>query len=325
MNTVEIARSLEGYMEFKDYYQILGVQPESDSKEIKTAYRKMARKYHPDVNPEEGAEDKFKEVAEAYEVLKDAGRRAEYDELRLYGSKPGSGFEPPPGWQGSSGFDGTGSPHFDRDFSEFFNSIFSGAGADPRHQRPGMRGQDAEIEMPVFLEDTLSETSKLVEYRIPVVKNGQVTEVKKSLKVKIPAGIKDGERVRLKGQGGSGDGDGPNGDLYLHIRLVPHPLFDVEGHNLVVAVPLAPWEAALGAKITVPTLSGKIRLTVSPNSQAGQRLRIKGKGLKTKTGAGDLYALLKVVMPSTDDDEMKALWQSLSDKANFNPREQWGN
>ena len=271
-------------MEFKDYYKILGVQPDSDSKDIKTAYRKLARKYHPDMNPEKGAEEKFKEVAEAYEVLKDAGRRAEYDELRQYRDQGGSGFEPPPGWRSSSGFGGAGARHFEGDFSDFFNSIFGGAGAEPRQQRSGLRGQDAEIEMPVFLEETLSETSKLVEYLIPVYENGQISEVKKSLKVKIPVGVVDGERIRLKGQGGPGQGDAPNGDLYLHIRLVPHPLFDVEGHNLVVTVPLAPWEAALGAKITVPTLSGKIHLTIAPNSQTGQRLRIKGKGLATKTG-----------------------------------------
>jgi len=312
-------------MEFKDYYSILGVQPDADSKEIKTAYRKLARKYHPDMNPEKGAEERFKEVAEAYEVLKDAGRRAEYDELRQYRGQGGGGFEPPPGWRSSSGFGGAGARHFEGDFSDFFNSIFSGAEAEPRQRRAGFKGQDAEIEMPIFLEETLSETSKLVEYVIPVYENGQVTEVKKSLKVKIPVGVVDGERIRLKGQGGPGQGDAPNGDLYLHIRLVPHPLFDVEGHNLVVTVPLAPWEAALGAKVTVPTLSGKIHLTIAPDSQTGQRLRIKGRGLATKGGHGDLYALLKVVMPPSANDEVKALWLSLSQKTGFDPRSQWGN
>lgn len=312
-------------MEFKDYYQILGVPQDADSKVIKTAYRKLARKYHPDMNPDKGAEDKFKEVAEAYEVLKDAGRRAEYDELRQYRDRAGSNFEPPPGWRSSTGFSGAGSRHFEGDFSDFFNSIFTGAGAEPRPQRSGLRGQDAEIEMPVFLEETLAETSKHVEYLIPVYENGQISEIKKSLKVKIPVGVVDGERIRLKGQGGAGQGNGPNGDLYLHIRLVPHPLFDVEGHNLVVTVPLAPWEAALGAKVTVPTLSGRIHLTIAPNSQTGQRLRIKGKGLATKTGSGDLYALLKIVMPPSANDEVKALWQSLSEKADFDPRAQWSN
>lgn len=315
-------------MEFKDYYQILGVPPDADAKVIKTAYRKLARKYHPDMNPDEGAEEKFKEVAEAYEVLKDAGRRAEFDELRHYrnssGGRSGSRFEPPPGWQSNSGFSG-GAGHFEGDFSDFFNSIFSGAGAEPHYQRSGLRGQDAEIEMPIFLEETVAESSKVVEYLIPVLENGQRREVKKSLKVKIPAGVQDGERIRLKGQGGSGHGDGVNGDLYLHIRLVPHPLFDVEGHNLIITVPLAPWEAALGTKITVPTLSGKIHLTIAPNSQAGQRLRVKGKGLVTKTGRGDLFALLKVVMPPSANSKVTALWQSLSDEIDFDPRAQWGN
>ena len=311
-------------MDFKDYYKILGVEPDADDKAIKTAYRKLARKYHPDMNPEPGAEDQFKEVAEAYEALKDAGRRAEYDELRRYGSAGDNGFEPPPGWR-SSGSGGAGAQHFDGDFSDFFSSIFGGDGADPRQQRSGLRGQDAEIEMPVFLEELQSETAKLVEYLIPVYHNGQRQEVKKSLKVKIPLGVLDGERIRLKGQGGSGRGDGPNGDLYLHIRLVPHPLFDVEGHNLMVTVPLAPWEAALGTRVTVPTLSGKINLTIAPNSQSGQKLRIKGKGLASKTGIGDLYAVLKVVMPPAANAAVKALWQSLSEQASFDPRAQWSN
>lgn len=311
-------------MDFKDYYQILGVKPDADSKEIKTAYRKLARKYHPDMNPEEGAEDKFKEVAEAYEALKNPERRAEYDELRQYGARGETGFEPPPGWHSSSGFGSAGSARSEADFSDFFNSIFGGAGQS-RQQHSGLRGQDAELEMPIFLEETLAETSKLVEYLIPVYENGAVTQVKKSLRVKIPIGVSDGERIRLRGQGGSGQGDGPSGDLYLHVRLVPHPLFDIEGHNLVVTVPLAPWEAALGAKVTVPTLSGKINLTIAPNSQAGQKLRIKGRGLVSKTGSGDLYALLKVVMPPGANDEVQALWQSLSEKASFDPRAQWSN
>jgi curved DNA-binding protein len=312
-------------MDFKDYYEILGVAPDADAKEIKTAYRKLARKYHPDVNPDAGAEDKFKEVAEAYEALKDAGRRAEYDELRQYGRRAGSSFEPPPGWQGGRSSGGTGGAHFEGDFSDFFNSIFGGAAREAHYQQSGRRGQDAEIEMPIFLEETMSEASKRVEYLIPVVENGQLKEVKKSLNVKIPAGVQDGERIRLKGQAGAGQGNAPNGDLYLHIRLVPHPLFDVEGHNLVITVPLAPWEAALGAKVTVPTLSGKINLTVAANSQSGQRLRIKGKGLASKTGHGDLFALLKIVIPSAANTKVKELWQSLSEEAQFDPRSEWGN
>ena len=312
-------------MDFKDYYQLLGVSEDSGSKDIKTAYRKLARKYHPDMNPDPGAEEKFKEVAEAYEVLKDAGRRAEYDELRQHGNRQGAGFEPPPNWQRSGGFSDADATRFEGDFSDFFNSMFRGGGAEAVQQTRGSRGQDAEIEMVIFLEETATETFKLVEYKIPVYENGQVKDVKKSLKVKIPAGTVDGERVRLKGQGGYGQADGPHGDLYLHIRLVPHPMFDVEGHNLVITVPLAPWEAALGTKVTVPTLTGKIHLTIAPNSQAGTRLRIKGKGMTTKTGTGDMFALLKIVVPSSANDEVKALWESLSEKTEFDPRAQWSN
>ena len=309
-------------MEFKDYYQILGVEPDAELKDIKIAYRKLARKYHPDLNPDPGAEASFKEVAEAWEVLKDSGRRAEYDELRRYGGRRDQQFEPPPGWHSAAG---TGSQQFDGDFSDFFNSIF---GAGFRQQGPAgdysRPGQDVEIELPLFLEETLESFSKPVEYRIPVYAQGQLQGLKKSLKVTIPAGISDGERIRVRGQGAPGPGGGPAGDLYLHVRLVPHPLFDVEGHTLLVTVPIAPWEAALGAKITVPTLSGKISLTVKPNSQSGQKLRVPGKGLASRAGRGDLYVVLKVVMPQDASGDVQALWRQLAEQAAFDPRAEWG-
>jgi curved DNA-binding protein len=308
-------------MEFKDYYKTLGVESDAETSDIKAAYRRLARKYHPDLNPDPGAEASFKDVAEAWEVLKDSTRRAEYDELRRYGGRRKEQFEPPPGWQSSSGGD------FSGDFSDFFNSVFGErfAREQGRGSRGyGARGQDVEIEMPVFLEDTLADSSKPVSYQIPVYEQGGVRPLNKSLKVTIPAGVSDGERIRVKGQGAPGQGDAPPGDLYLHIRLVPHPLFDVEGHNLLVTVPIAPWEAALGAKVTVPTLSGKISLTVAPGSQSGQKLRVKQKGLVGKTGKGDLYAVLKVVMPPDISAEAQALWQQLANKAAFDPRADWG-
>jgi curved DNA-binding protein len=313
-------------MEFKDYYQILGVKEDADLKEIKKAYRKLAQKLHPDMNPEEGAEEKFKEMAEAYEVLKDAQRRAEYDELRKYGGASANDFQPPPGWQsGASGFDGA---HGQGNFSDFFNSMFGAGGfdgrqADTRSEQFGFKGQDAEIEVPIFLEDTFSDQAKTIQYSIPSAENGQVNHVKKTIKFKIPVGVSDKERIRLKGQGGIGQGSAGNGDLYLHIRLVPHPLFDVEAHNLILAVPIAPWEAALGTKVTVPTLTGKIILNIKPNSQTGQKLRVKGKGLRSKSGNGDMIAVLKVVMPDSATDEDKQLWQQLADTQQFDPRAQW--
>lgn len=310
-------------MEFKDYYKILGVEPEADLKAIKTAYRKLARKYHPDVSADKNAEAKFKDVAEAYAALKDPKKRAEYDELRKYGQH-GQHFEPPPGWQSSQGQAG--------DFSDFFESIFGSGRPSPgaqRHTRRethfSFRGQDIETELPIFLEETLSDEHKTISYHLPHHdKDGRrLADVKKTLNIKIPKGVAEGERIRLKGQGGPGIGGGANGDLYLHIRLVPHPLFDVEGYNLTITVPIAPWEAILGTKVEVPTLAGSINLTLPPNSQSGKRLRVKGKGLASKNGMGDLYAVLKIVVPEKNDEETKKLWKTLSEKSTFNPRSEW--
>ncbi|RRV09632.1 curved DNA-binding protein [Pseudomonas sp. v388] len=310
-------------MDFKDYYKILDVEPTADDKAIKTAYRKLARKYHPDVSKEAGAEDKFKEASEAYEVLSSPEKRAEYDEIRKYG-RQGRPFQPPPGWQsrsGGGGFDET------TDFSEFFSSIFGGRPQQGgRTRNPGRKGQDVEMELAIFLEETLSGESKQVSFRVPQhsAAGQRMADITKTLNVKIPAGVADGERIRLKGQGAPGIAGGDKGDLYLTIRLAPHPLFEVEGHDLVIQVPLAPWEAVLGTKVAVPTLTGRINLTIRPDSQNGQRLRVKGNGLMSKNGErGDLYAQLKIVMPKHTDEATKALWQSLADKSSFDPRAQW--
>ena len=317
-------------MDFKDYYKILGVEPTADDKAIKAAYRKLARKYHPDVSKEKDAEAKFKDASEAYEALKSADKRAEYDDLRKYGQH-GQPFQGPPGWQGRGG-GGFGGGQDTGDFSDFFSSIFGnrgpGFGGGQSGRSAGRRGQDVEMELPVFLEETLSNESKKVSFQVPQYNAaGQhVSNTSKSLNVKIPAGVTDGERIRLKGQGAPGIGGGANGDLYLTIRFAPHPKFDVEGHDLVITVPLAPWEAALGTKVAIPTLTSKVMMTIRPDSQSGQRMRIKGHGLSDKQGQrGDLYAQLKVVMPTHGDEATKALWQELADKAAFDPRAQWSN
>lgn len=313
-------------MDFKDYYKVLGLEPGADDKAVKAAYRKLARKYHPDVSKEKDAENQFKDVAEAYEVLKSAEKRAEYDELRKY-AQQGRPFEPPPGWQprGNGGFaDEMGGG---RDYSDFFESLFGAAG---RSQGPGRksarRGQDVEMELPILLEETLADEAKKIAFQLPQYSaDGQpLAAISKTLNVKIPTGVSDGERIRLKGQGAPGLGGAANGDLYLIIRLVPHPLFDVEAHNLILTVPLAPWEAALGSKVTVPTLDGKIHLSIPANSQSGQRLRIKGKGLMNKLGErGDLYALFKIVIPAQADEPTRALWAQLAEQAAFDPRAEW--
>ncbi|AMS14544.1 MULTISPECIES: DnaJ C-terminal domain-containing protein [Pseudomonas] len=310
-------------MDFKDYYKILGVEPTADDKAIKAAYRKLARKYHPDVSKEKDAEAKFKDASEAYEALKSADKRAEYDDLRRYGQH-GQPFQGPPGWKGHADAGGFGDGG---DFSDFFSSIFGNRGpgfGGGQSRSAGRRGQDVEMELPIFLEETLSAESKKVSFKVPQYNAaGQhVSNTSKSLNVKIPAGVTDGERIRLKGQGAPGVGGGANGDLYLTIRFAPHPKFDIEGENLIITLPLAPWELALGTEVAVPTLTGKINLKVPAGSQNGQRMRAKGHGLLNKAGhRGYLFVQLKAVMPKASGDDVKALWQELAKKAAFNPRE----
>ena len=318
-------------MEFIDYYTVLGVDPSADDKAIKTAYRKLARKYHPDVSKLPGTEEKFKQVAEAYEILHSTEKRAEYDalrEARSRGSNSHTG-------QANAGYRAQEDAMANQDFADFFNSIFGATGSRNRQQhRPETRhddgnqfkGDDVELEWPIMLEDTLADTTKQIEFIIPFYDHQDYQhQIKKSLNVRIPAGVSDGERIRLKGQGAPGIGNVPNGDVYLTIRLIPHPLFDVEANNLLLTLPLAPWEAALGAKIILPTLRGKIQLAIPANSQAGQRLRVKGKGLVGKKHCGDLIAVLKIVMPPAVNEHSKPLWEQLAESASFDPRREWTN
>jgi curved DNA-binding protein len=310
-------------MDFKDYYKILGVEPSADEKAIKAAYRKLARKYHPDVSKEPNAEAHFKEANEAYDALSNPEKRAEYDELRKYGVH-GRPFQAPPGYGGS--FSQSDNP----DFSEFFSSIFGnqsragnpfGSARGPSRSA-SRRGKDVELELALFLEEVLSGESKQVSFRVPQYNAAghPAGSITKTLNVKIPVGVADGERVRLKGQGGPGQAGAEAGDLYLTIRYAPHPRFTVEGADLVVDVPVAPWELALGAKVPVATLSGRVNLTVPPNSQNGQRLRVKENGLPIKGGGrGDLLVQLKVVMPPRNE-ATRELWDKLAHKAAFDPR-----
>jgi curved DNA-binding protein len=319
-------------MEFKDYYKILGVEENAELKDIKKAYRKLALKFHPDMNPDSGAEDKFKQVAEAYVVLKDDTKRAEYDDMKRYGSSSEQGFKAPPGWRPSRG--GAGNSGSSADFSDFFNSVFGAGQGHSRHaghqNSEQFKGQDLDMEVPIFLEESVVGITKTIEFMVPVFDGRQTQYTKKSLKVKIPAGIADGERIRLKGQGAPGQGSASNdntlnGDLFLHVRLVPHPLFDVQGINIVLTVTLTPWEAALGTKLEVPTLNGKINLNIPAASRSGKKLRIKGKGLKSKTAQGDLLAIIKIDIPPDTTDEAKRLWEQLAEVEKYNPREDWSN
>ena len=300
-------------MDFIDYYTVLGVESDADEATIKTAYRKLARKYHPDVNKDAGAEDKFKEIAEAYHVLKDSERRAEFDDMKKYGGRAG-GFQ---GQQRSQGFNQGGG--FDGDFSDFFSSFGGGQGFGQRQPRP-VRGQNVEIELSVGLAEILEVKEETVSYTLS---NADGTGTKKNLKVKIPQGVADGEKIRVAGQGHAGRNGGSAGDLYLHIRVLAHPYFERKGQDIELIMPITPWEAALGAKITVPTLTGKISLTVPASTCSGKKFRIKGKGLKTKKATGDFLVIVKIALPETMSPESEALWKQLAETETFNPRTMW--
>lgn len=316
-------------MEFIDYYAALGVDSAADDKTIKAAYRKLARKYHPDLSKLADTEEKFKQVAQAYEVLHSADKRAEYDALCDARRNGFSGRNQ----QTDSGYSAENYARTNQEFADFFNSIFGETNSRSKYQQENRhedinqkKGADVEMEWPIMLEDTLTNATRLIEFTIPFYdQSGSQHNIKKSLNVKIPAGVSDGARIRVKGQGAPGSGHQPNGDVYLVIRLIPHPLFDVAGNNLLLTMPLAPWEAALGTKIILPTLRGKVQLVIPPNSQSGQRLRIKGKGLQDKSATGDLIAVLKIVMPPAVTETDKTLWAQLADSANFEPRREWNN
>lgn len=311
-------------MEFKDYYSILGVDEKATQDEIKKAYRRLARRYHPDVSKEEGAEQKFKEVGEAYEVLRDEEKRREYDQLRTLGAQgPGGAFRPPPGWEAATHFQEGGAGG---DFSDFFEALFGrGGGFRRRHAQGGfsMRGEDVHVELPLLLEEAFSGVEQTVELRVPAADEyGLITHRSKKLKVKIPAGTGDGQMLRIKGQGGPGLGGGESGDLLITVRLAPHPLYTVEGRDLSLVVPVAPWEAALGGKVRVPTPGGRLDVNVPANSQTGRKLRLSGRGLPG-TPPGDFYVVLRVVMPDRSTEKSRELFAALAREVPFDPRAQW--
>lgn len=311
-------------MEYKDYYKVLGVERAAKPDDIKHAYRKLARKYHPDVSKEKNAEEHFKEVQEAYEVLKDPKKREAYDTL---GSqwKNGQDFRPPPNWQGFGGFDGG---QFNEDdlggFSDFFSSIFGQAkqgGGRRSHQPFQQRGQDEHAKIAITLEEAFHGGSKTIHFQVPEMDaHGRMRQATRTLKITIPSGVVSGQQLRLAKQGGPGMGGGPAGDLYLELDIQPHHLFTVEGHDIYLTLPITPWEAALGAKVTVPTLKGPVDMKIAPGSQAGQKLRLKGRGLPTKTAHGDQYALLQIVTPDAKTDADRALYEKMAEEMPFNPR-----
>ncbi|MFW0078998.1 MAG: DnaJ C-terminal domain-containing protein [Coxiella endosymbiont of Haemaphysalis qinghaiensis] len=312
-------------MEYQDYYKILGISRSATADKIKKRYRQLARKYHPDVSKEVNAEEKFKQVKEAYEVLKDPEKRKAYDAI---GSecKQGQGFTPPSGWEFRPQ-DKTSYQEFRKgNFSDFFETLFGGWGDRGRkwtRTRFSQRAQDQHSRIAISLEEAFYGTTRTLTLQEPTLdqKTGQVNYKTRTLRIKIPAGVTQGQQIRLQGQDSSGIGGAPNGDLYLQIYLKAHQFYTVEGRNIYLNLPVTPWEAALGTKITVPTLGGAVELTLPSGSQTGRKLRLKGRGLPGQP-PGDQYVLLNIYIPEPKTHQQKQLYQKMSELMHFNPRKE---
>jgi curved DNA-binding protein len=309
-------------MKYKDYYATLGVAKTASADEIKKAYRKLARKYHPDVSKEKGAKEKFQDVSEAYETLKDAEKRAAYDQLGSY--QPGQDFRPPPGWEQQ--FRGGDFSFDDLDLADLFAGLgghAAGRGFRGARARPDMPipGEDYDVTAQITLEQAYHGTVVEMNLQMPEYdETGRVRRVAHDFTARIPKGVADGERLRLAGKGGKGLNGGRNGDLYLNVKLAPHRVFRVSGRDVYLDLPLAPWEAALGATVDIPTLGGVVRLKVKPNTQAGQQLRLAKRGLPKPGHEGDLYAIVQIVIPPESTAREQALYKSLAEESRFEPR-----
>ena len=321
-------------VQYKDYYESLGVPRNASDADIKKAFRKLAREFHPDVaKDKKKAEEKFKEINEAYEVLSDPAKRKKYDELGA-NWKQGAEFRPPPGWEGFGGggargfrggagaeeyefhFGGTG-------FSDFFEQLFGsrmrggrggfGRQAQFEEEDFAARGRDIEGDIMVTLEEAMRGSVRSVSVR----HNSRA----ETYQVKIPAGVTEGQRLRVAGRGEAGSGGGAAGDLFLRVRMAKHPDFAVEDHNLICDAELAPWEAVLGASISVPTLDGRVNIKIPPGTQNGQKLRVRGRGLPSRDGGrGDIIVFTKISVPAKISDEEKKAWEQLARESKFNPR-----
>lgn len=304
-------------MKYIDYYKVLGVEKTASQDEIKKSYRRLARKYHPDVSKEADAEARFKELGEAYEVLKDPEKRQQYDTLgsNYHG---GQEFRTPPGWENfSAGGAGGGSG-----FSDFFESMFGGGFG---HARGGARsGFEDVFRQSGYGSEKGEDITVQLQVTLEQVFNGEQVNVRlsngKQLKVRIPKGIAEGKKIRLTGQGGDGFGGGPKGDLYVEVRYQAHKNYEVKGKDIELTLPIAPWEAALGATVSAPTLSGVVQLKVPAGSTSGKRLRLKGRGMPGNE-PGDFYVRLVVDTPAAETDEQKAAYETMRELFDFNPRE----
>lgn len=308
-------------MKFKDYYQTLGVSREATRDEIKRAYRRLARKYHPDVSKEPDAEARFKEISEAHEVLEDTEKRAAYDRLGA-NWRAGEEFTPPPEWDFSfdlGGFRNTG-PF---GFSDFFETLFgrSRSGTQPRFShRASSARSDQPNKIRITLEEAYQGTERPLQLQVAERStDGRLGTKTRALRVRIPPGVVAGQRIRLPGKGQSGIVGSPMDDLYLEVEIAPHRLYRVEGKDVYLDLPITPWEAALGATIKTPTLSGAVDLKIPQGSQSGRKLRLRGRGLGGKH-RGDQYVVLLIVTPPANTDSARALYHRMASELPFDPR-----
>ncbi len=315
-------------MEYKDYYTILDVARDATQDQIKQAYRKLARKYHPDVNKEKDAETRFKDIGEAYEVLKDSEKRAAYDRFGA-NWREGQNFEPPPDWDAGFAFRGAGYTGGDEaGFSDFFESLFGQsreAGGTRRHTSFRSKGNDQHAKIVIPLADAYHGAKQTLTLSKPSLDDqGHVQVTPHTLHVTIPRGITEGQRIRLEGQGEPGYGGGPPGDLFLEIAFEENTVFHVKKRDIYLTLPVAPWEAALGASLTVPTLGGPVQMKIPPNSQSGKKFRLKGKGLCSAKNEGDQIVTLRIVIPEAKTEEQRKLYAAMAEKMPFNPRSELG-
>jgi curved DNA-binding protein len=317
-------RSVEQDMDFRDYYSVMGVERDASQDEIKRSYRKLARKYHPDVSKEADAEARFKELGEAYTVLKDPEKRAAYDQLGKEW-KAGQDFRPPPDWNAGFEFSGSGDASAYSDFFEsLFGHDFQTAQDGGLHAGGHAHGEDHHAKVLVDLEDAYRGTNRGISLRTPEIDStGHVTTKQRTLNVRIPKGVKQGQRIRLSGQGSSGLGKGQAGDLYLEIEFNPHKLFRVEGRDVYLDLPIAPWEAALGATVKVPTPDGLIDLKVPAGTTTGRKLRLKNRGIPGEP-PGALYVVLTITIPPADSDVARQLYREMEQELGYNPRSKLG-
>lgn len=327
-------------VKFQDYYETLGVPRTATESEIKKAYRRLAQKHHPDVNKDPSAETKFKQINEAYEVLKDSEKRKRYDALGA-NWRAGQEFTPPPGWEnmhfrfhqgGGGGPQGFDFQDLGGGFSDFFETLFGGGfggrqSSSRRHRASAagwdMPGEDQEAGITISLEDAYHGAKKSIALETAEPDGrGAARRSVKQYDVRIPAGTAEGSRIRLAGQGTPGHGGGRSGDLYLRVHIAPHPTFTVQGHDLHMTLKLTPWEAALGAKVQVPTLAGRLALTIPPRTQSGQHLRLRGKGLPLggSRGCGDLIVVIQIAVPEQLTAKERELFEELARTSKFNPR-----